>query len=80
MEVELQNTISDQRIALDFETKARNSNTKRADEVRRKLAKMGRTSELPPLLDEKQLAQMVISDLEFRCSKMPYAYSFILFL
>jgi len=66
VEVELQNKISDLRVAFDFETGARNSNSKKANEVRKKLAKMGDSQELPPLLSEEQMADMDLSDLEFR--------------
>lgn len=67
VEVELQNKISDLKISLDFETGARNTNRKRAEEVRRKLASMAGTPEGPPLLTEEEMSKLVISDLEFRC-------------
>ena len=66
VEVELQNKISDLRIALDFETGARNTNSKKANEVRKKLAKLGDSQELPALLTEEQMADLALSDLEFR--------------
>ena len=66
VEVELQNKISDLRVALDFETGAHKTNSKKANEVRKKLAKMGDTEELPALLTEEQMADLVLSDLEFR--------------
>ena len=67
VEVELQNKISDLRISLDFETGARNTNRKRTEEVRKKLAKMAGTPETtPPLLTEDAMSKLVISDLEFR--------------
>ena len=68
MEVELQNKISDLRISFDFEMGARNSNRKRANAVRKKLAEMaGTPDELPDLLTEEAMSKLVISDLEFRC-------------
>ena len=69
VEVELQNKISDLRVALDFETGAHKTNSKKANEVRKKLAKMGsgdESQELPALLTEEEMADLVLSDLEFR--------------
>ena len=69
VEVELQNKISDLRVSFDFETGARNSNRKRADAVRKKLAEMaGTPDKLPDLLTEEAMSKLVISDLEFRYS------------
>lgn len=65
--MELQNKISDLMVSLDFETKARATNSKRGDEVRKTLAKMSGTPDaLPPLLTEEEMSKLVISDLEFR--------------
>ena len=66
VEVELQNKISDQQTSLEFETNARAANARRADEGRKKVAKMAGSKDLPPPLTEKEMAPLKLSDLEFR--------------
>ena len=66
VEVELQNKISDQQTSLEFETKARASNARRADEGRKKVAQMAGSEGLPPPLTEKEMVPLKLSDLEFR--------------
>lgn len=75
MEVELNNKIHDLQISFDFETGAKNTNTKRANELRKKLAEMDRTEILPPLLSEEELNKQKLSELELRWRFREYLIS-----
>ena len=66
VEVELNNKIHDLQVSFDFETNAKNTNTKRGNELRKKLAQMSGSQDLPPLLTDEEMDSQKLSDLEFR--------------
>lgn len=74
VEVELESKIADLKTKLDFETKARDSNLRRLEERRKKLAEMLGAPEPPSPLSDAELARHNLPDVEFKSGLRPFCH------